>query len=71
MFGASPVMYIQLFSQLTGILFLFILTEFQGPSSQWVDVMKKKRAVHEQIINLVHRQRSSKNEEKVSLYCAS
>ncbi|KAJ4700843.1 DEAD-box ATP-dependent RNA helicase 29 [Melia azedarach] len=36
----------------------------QGPSSQWVDVMKKKRAVHEQIINLVHRQRSSKNEEK-------
>ncbi|KAF8411708.1 hypothetical protein HHK36_004266 [Tetracentron sinense] len=31
----------------------------QGPSGQWVDVMKKKRAVHEEIINLVHQQRSS------------
>eukprot|EP00262_Sarcandra_glabra_P006307 TRINITY_DN1846_c0_g2_i2.p1 TRINITY_DN1846_c0_g2~~TRINITY_DN1846_c0_g2_i2.p1 ORF type:complete len:209 (-),score=49.79 TRINITY_DN1846_c0_g2_i2:380-961(-) len=30
----------------------------QGPSSQWVDVMKKKRAVHEEVINLVHQQRS-------------
>ncbi|KAK3198927.1 hypothetical protein Dsin_022342 [Dipteronia sinensis] len=32
---------------------------------QWADVMKKKRAVHEEIINLVHQQRSSKtvNEE--------
>ncbi|XP_010278989.1 PREDICTED: putative DEAD-box ATP-dependent RNA helicase 29 [Nelumbo nucifera] len=29
----------------------------QGPSSQWVDVMKKKRAVHEEIINKVHQQR--------------
>uniref|UniRef100_A0A2P2JPG4 RNA helicase n=2 Tax=Rhizophora mucronata TaxID=61149 RepID=A0A2P2JPG4_RHIMU len=32
----------------------------KGPSSQWVNVMKKKRAVHENIINLVHQQRSSK-----------
>ncbi|KAL5736527.1 hypothetical protein ACOSQ2_031315 [Xanthoceras sorbifolium] len=30
-------------------------------AGQWVDVMKKKRAVHEQIITLVHQQRSSKN----------
>lgn len=46
-------------------------TELQGPSSQWVDVMKKKRAVHEKIINLVHQQRSSKSMEKVNLSCAS
>lgn len=31
----------------------------QGPSSQWVDVMKKKRVVHEGIINLVHQKRSN------------
>ncbi|KAL6962297.1 putative DEAD-box ATP-dependent RNA helicase 29 [Sarracenia purpurea var. burkii] len=31
----------------------------QGPSSQWVDVMKKKRVIHENIINLVHQQRSN------------
>lgn len=31
----------------------------QGPSSQWVDVMKMKRDVHEQIINQVHKQRSN------------
>ncbi|KAG6671715.1 hypothetical protein I3842_16G017700 [Carya illinoinensis] len=36
----------------------------QGPSSQWVDVMKKKRAIHEEIINLVHQQRSINHEEK-------
>ncbi|XP_059630585.1 putative DEAD-box ATP-dependent RNA helicase 29 isoform X2 [Cornus florida] len=30
-----------------------------GSSSQWVDVMKKKRAIHENVINLVHQQRSS------------
>ncbi|WCJ41235.1 DEAD-box ATP-dependent RNA helicase 29 [Euphorbia peplus] len=32
--------------------------------SQWIDVMKRKRAIHEKIINLVHQQRSSKQEEK-------
>ncbi|XP_031473298.1 putative DEAD-box ATP-dependent RNA helicase 29 [Nymphaea colorata] len=31
----------------------------QGPASQWVDVMKKKRAVHEEIINKVYQQKSS------------
>ncbi|XP_039071409.1 putative DEAD-box ATP-dependent RNA helicase 29 isoform X2 [Hibiscus syriacus] len=31
---------------------------------QWVDVMKKKRDIHEKIINLVHKQRSSKHVEK-------
>ncbi|XVF37061.1 hypothetical protein REPUB_Repub19eG0113300 [Reevesia pubescens] len=36
----------------------------QGSSSQWVDVMKKKRAIHEKIINLVHKQRSSNHVEK-------
>ncbi|XP_024032720.1 putative DEAD-box ATP-dependent RNA helicase 29 isoform X1 [Morus notabilis] len=36
----------------------------KGPSGDWVDVMKKKRAVHEQIINLVHQQRSNNNVEK-------
>ncbi|KAF3790559.1 putative DEAD-box ATP-dependent RNA helicase 29 [Nymphaea thermarum] len=30
----------------------------QGPASQWVDVMKKKRAVHEEIINKVYQQKS-------------
>ncbi|XP_054819629.1 putative DEAD-box ATP-dependent RNA helicase 29 isoform X1 [Prosopis cineraria] len=35
----------------------------QGPASQWVDVMKKKRAIHENVINLVHEQRS-KNKTK-------
>ncbi|XP_010537323.1 PREDICTED: putative DEAD-box ATP-dependent RNA helicase 29 [Tarenaya hassleriana] len=29
----------------------------QGPSSQWVDVMKKKRAIHEKVINMRHQQR--------------
>ena len=32
----------------------------QGPASQWVDVMKRKRAIHEGIINLVHQ----KNQER-------
>ncbi|GMH00892.1 hypothetical protein Nepgr_002731 [Nepenthes gracilis] len=36
----------------------------QGPSSQWVDVMKKKRAVHEAVINLVHQQRTGNNMKK-------
>ncbi|XP_022749200.1 putative DEAD-box ATP-dependent RNA helicase 29 [Durio zibethinus] len=36
----------------------------QGSSGQWVDVMKKKRAIHEDIINLVHKQRSSNHMEK-------
>ncbi|CAA3020347.1 DEAD-box ATP-dependent RNA helicase 29 [Olea europaea subsp. europaea] len=30
----------------------------QGSSSQWVDVMKMKRAIHEMVINKVHQQRS-------------
>ncbi|KAL5571703.1 hypothetical protein UlMin_021498 [Ulmus minor] len=38
--------------------------KLQGPSSKWVDVMKKKRAVHEKIINLVHQQRSKNDVEK-------
>ncbi|KAG9440335.1 hypothetical protein H6P81_020500 [Aristolochia fimbriata] len=36
----------------------------QGPSSQWVDVMKKKRAVHENVINMVHQQKSKDQGEK-------
>ncbi|KAH1096779.1 hypothetical protein J1N35_013700 [Gossypium stocksii] len=32
--------------------------------SQWVDVMKKKRDIHEKIINLVHKQRFSNHVEK-------
>ncbi|KAF3440128.1 hypothetical protein FNV43_RR18406 [Rhamnella rubrinervis] len=36
----------------------------QGPSSHWVDVMKKKREIHEKIIHLVHQQRSNNNVEK-------
>ncbi|GMP79642.1 hypothetical protein CsSME_00035106 [Camellia sinensis var. sinensis] len=31
----------------------------QGPSGQWVDVMKKKRAIHEEVINMVHQKRSN------------
>ncbi|KAF9604164.1 hypothetical protein IFM89_003288 [Coptis chinensis] len=36
----------------------------QGSSSQWVDVMKRKRAVHEEIMNLVHQKRSSEQADK-------
>ncbi|XP_025624802.1 putative DEAD-box ATP-dependent RNA helicase 29 isoform X1 [Arachis hypogaea] len=36
----------------------------QGPSGQWVDVMKRKRAIHENIINLVHEQQSKSTIEK-------
>ncbi|XLU36006.1 hypothetical protein S245_072072 [Arachis hypogaea] len=36
----------------------------QGPSGQWVDVMKRKRAIHENIINLVHEQQSKSTVEK-------
>ncbi|XP_015582528.1 putative DEAD-box ATP-dependent RNA helicase 29 isoform X2 [Ricinus communis] len=36
----------------------------RGPSSQWVDVMKRKRAIHEKIINLVHQHRSIQQEDK-------
>lgn len=36
----------------------------QGPS-QWADVMKRKRAIHEEVINLVHQQRSAKHVEEV------
>ncbi|KAJ8762906.1 hypothetical protein K2173_023035 [Erythroxylum novogranatense] len=36
----------------------------QGPCGQWVDVMKKKRAIHEKIINMVHQQRSNRPVEK-------
>lgn len=32
---------------------------------QFVDVMKKKRAIHEDVINLVHKKRSSDHVEKV------
>jgi len=42
----------------------------QGPSGQRDDVMKRKRAIHENIINLVHEQQQSKNnKEKVCGYC--
>ncbi|KAK9993793.1 hypothetical protein SO802_023496 [Lithocarpus litseifolius] len=36
----------------------------QGPSRQWVDVMKKKRAIHEEIINLVHQKHSTNHVEE-------
>ncbi|KAE9459068.1 hypothetical protein C3L33_09019, partial [Rhododendron williamsianum] len=36
----------------------------KGPSSQWVDVMKKKRAIHEEIINTVRQQRSNDHATK-------
>ncbi|KAL3735563.1 hypothetical protein ACJRO7_024654 [Eucalyptus globulus] len=40
----------------------------QGPSCQWVDVMKKKRAIHDGIINLVQQQkRDSKPSEEVEI----
>ena len=41
-----------------------IMALLQGPR-QWVDVMKRKRAVHEEVINLVHKQRSAKHVEEV------
>ncbi|XP_029126319.1 putative DEAD-box ATP-dependent RNA helicase 29 isoform X1 [Cajanus cajan] len=36
----------------------------QGPSGQWVDVMKRKRAIHENIINLVREQQQSKTNKE-------
>ncbi|PRQ24925.1 putative RNA helicase [Rosa chinensis] len=33
----------------------------KGPSRQWVDVMKKKRAIHEGIISLVHQQNQERS----------
>ncbi|KAK6127286.1 hypothetical protein DH2020_038949 [Rehmannia glutinosa] len=36
----------------------------QGSSSQWVDVMKMKRAMHEEVINKVQQQRSKDHVEK-------
>ncbi|XP_022147370.1 putative DEAD-box ATP-dependent RNA helicase 29 [Momordica charantia] len=39
------------------------LRHHQGPS-QWADVMKRKRAIHEEVINLVHQQRSAKHVEE-------
>lgn len=44
------------------------LAYFQGPSSQWVDVMKKKRAIHDGIINSVQQQRDSKPSEEVEVW---
>ncbi|KAL2503648.1 putative DEAD-box ATP-dependent RNA helicase 29 [Abeliophyllum distichum] len=39
-------------------------SKHQGSSSQWVDVMKKKRAIHEEVINKVHQQRSTDHATK-------
>ncbi|KAL9303683.1 hypothetical protein ACSQ67_020946 [Phaseolus vulgaris] len=36
----------------------------QGPSGQWGDVMKRKRAIHQNVINLVHEQQQSKNNKE-------
>ncbi|GJR02334.1 putative DEAD-box ATP-dependent RNA helicase 29 isoform X2 [Tanacetum coccineum] len=36
----------------------------QGPSSQWVDVMKRKRAIHEKIIDKVNQQHSNNQAAK-------
>lgn len=48
-----------------------MLNKLQGPSGQWADVMKRKRAIHENIINLVHEQQQSKsNKEKVYMAIA-
>ncbi|KAF9624371.1 hypothetical protein IFM89_010538 [Coptis chinensis] len=41
-----------------------ISNAYEGSSSQWVDVMKRKRAVHEEIMNLVHQKRSSEQADK-------
>lgn len=39
----------------------------QGSSRQWVDVMREKRAIHEEVINLFHQQRSDNHAEKVNI----
>lgn len=44
-----------------------IMALLQG-SSQWVDVMKRKRAIHEEVINMVHQQRSAKHVEEVDFH---
>uniref|UniRef100_A0A7N0VAY4 RNA helicase n=1 Tax=Kalanchoe fedtschenkoi TaxID=63787 RepID=A0A7N0VAY4_KALFE len=36
----------------------------QGPSSTWVDVMRKKREIHEGVINLVQKQRTTSKLEQ-------
>lgn len=42
------------------------MAQLQGPG-QWVDVMKRKRAIHEEVINLVQQQRSNKLADKVNM----
>jgi hypothetical protein len=42
------------------------MAQLQGPG-QWVDVMKRKRAIHEEVINLVQKQRSNKLADKVNM----
>lgn len=39
----------------------------QGSSRQWVDVMREKRAIHEEVINLFHQQHSDNHAEKVNI----
>ncbi|KAL8141379.1 hypothetical protein V2J09_007400 [Rumex salicifolius] len=46
----------------------------QGPCSHWVDVMKKKREVHEKIIKAVHEQRSKSDtikEDEPEMTCTN
>ncbi|KAL6504520.1 putative DEAD-box ATP-dependent RNA helicase 29 [Orobanche gracilis] len=38
--------------------------KYQGSSSQWVNVMKVKRATHEEVINKVHQQRATDRADK-------
>lgn len=50
------------------LIFIKYVAYLQGSSRHWVDVMKEKRAIHEEIINLFHQQRSNNNHaEKVKI----
>ena len=62
--------FFQIFNEVSYYLskkkyFLNIL--LQGPAGQWVDVMKKKRAIHEEVINSVHQKRSINPVNEVNL----
>lgn len=58
------------FSALKWCCFLLVYIEFmaqlQGPGL-WADVMKRKRAIHEKVINLVQQQRTNKLADEVNM----
>lgn len=46
---------------------IHFMAPLQGPSSQWVDVMKNKRAIHEKVIQSVQQQRKDNPSEELEV----